>query len=147
MGHEKVVEAFGYWPLFHDAEVRSMSFDRNRILFDTISNPCVGLVVHAFEWTVAKDNSPPSFNHHIVHFEFEEVDEVRLSGFNHQNAILSIRFEPGEAAGSGVPQHRVILDPVHELAESFSYTLASSFIYTRGRIVSVVPCNDQGSPR
>ena len=137
--HEKVVVAFGYWPLFHDAEVRSLKLDRNQTLFEGVSNPQIELVIHALEWTEAKDDAPPSFNHHLVHLNFEEVDDVQLSGFNHQNALYSVRFEIAEVVTGGMARHRVGLDPAHGLGGSFTYA--------RGHVVSIVPCSDQGAPR
>jgi hypothetical protein len=136
--HEKVVEAFGYWPLFHDAEVRSLKLDRNRTLFDATANPCVELVIHALEWTEAKGSAPASFNHHLVHFEFEEIDDVQLIGFNHQNALHGLRFEPAEA-GPGEPRHWLAIDSAHGLIGGFTYA--------RATVVAVTPCSDQGAPR
>lgn len=137
--HEKVITAFGYWPLFHDAEVRSLTLDRNQILFGKIYNARIYLTIHALEWTEAKGEAKPSFNHHLVHFEFEEVEDVNLSGFNHQNALLGLFFNQAPSLPNRDSRHRVSLDAAHGLGGNFTYS--------RGRIVSVIPCSDLGSPR
>ena len=134
-----MIEAFGYWPRFHDAEVRSLKLDRNRTLPGAGANPCAELILHAVEWTEATTSAPASFNHHLVHFEFEEIDDVQLSGFNHQNALHGLRFEPA-AVGHGD-------DPRHWLAFDAAHGLTGGFTYARATVVAITPCSDQGAPR
>src|SRR5712691_4698267 len=89
-GHEQVLRAFGYWPSFHDAEVRSLVMDRNSVLIDEVADARVDVCLHALEWT---QDSQPVFNHHLVQLRFHEIDDVALDGFNHQNAILEFKIE------------------------------------------------------
>jgi hypothetical protein len=138
-GREKVVRAFGYWPVFHDSEVRSLTLDRNRVLFGEIANARIEMVVHAMEWTKASADNAPTFNHHLVHFEFEEVDDVDLGGFNHQNALFEIIFKPAIEAGTARPSYGVVLNPAHGLGGFFRYA--------RGKVLNVVPCTEEGLPR
>ena len=137
--HAKVTEAFGYWPHFHDAEVRSLSMDRNQVLSGEIYNARIVLVIHALESTEAGPGMEPKSNHHLVQFEFDEVDDVHLQGFNHQNALLGLRFEQAQGVPNRETRHRVAIDAAHGLAGSFTYR--------RGRVVSVIPCSDKGMPR
>ena len=137
--HEKVLERFGYWPRFHEAEVRSLKLDRNRTLADAAANPCVELILHAVEWTEATAGTPAAFNHHLVHFEFEEIDDVQLHGFNHRNLLEGLRFEPAQAGPGGAARHWLAFDAAHGLSGGFTYA--------RATVVSVTPCSDQGAPR
>jgi hypothetical protein len=139
LGHEKVVKAFDYWPVFHDSELRSLTLDRNRILFGEIGNARIEMIVHAFEWTKPLGDSTPAFNHHLVHFEFEEVSDVELSGFNHQNALFELIFKPVLESEASPPSYGLVLNPAHGLGGFFRYA--------RGQVVRVVPCTQEGVPR
>jgi hypothetical protein len=138
-GHEKVVTAFGYWPVFHDSEVRSLTLDRNRMLFGEIANARIEMVVHAMQWTKVPAGNAPIFNHHLVHFEFEQVDDVELSGFNHQNALFELIFKPALESDITRPSYGLVLNPAHGLGGFFRYA--------RGKVLRVVPCNKEGLPR
>src|SRR5689334_22119378 len=89
-GHMRVIDALGYWPTFHDAEVHALLLDRNTVLCEDIADARLDVCLHAFEWT---RGAQPAFNHHLVQFRFHEVDDLALDGFNHQNAILEFRIE------------------------------------------------------
>jgi hypothetical protein len=129
--HSHVLEAFGYWPSFHDAEVRSLVLDRNTTLFEGIADAQIEVCLHALEWT---REAHPAYNHHLVQFRFHEVDEVKLNGFNHQNAILEFRIE--NLAEMGL---KVTFVPAHGLSGSFRAG--------RAEVVSVVPCTQDGRTR
>ena len=134
--HARVLESFGYWPSFHDAEVRSLLLDRNSVLFGDIAEAKIEVRLHALEWT---HDAQPAFNHHLVEFRFHEVSDVKLEGFNHQNAILEFRIEddlrsPGSPAGL-----KLTFVPAHGLSGSFCAGSAE--------VLSVVPCNKDGQPR
>jgi len=139
--HELVVTAFGYWPSFHDSEVISLLMDRRKILFDTVHNARIELVVHAFEMSAQVDEKGYFVlnKHHLVHFEFETVDEVRLQGFNHQNALMSLVFEelPRDAAGNH--SFKVGLND--------AFGIGGEFTSSEGRVLSVIPCDYEGNPR
>src|ERR1043166_1467399 len=130
-GHTQVLEAFGYWPTFHDAEVRSLILDRNSTLFENIADAQIEVCLHALEWT---RNAQPDFNHHLVEIRFHEVDEVELEGFNHQNAILEFRIEDHRGVGL-----KMTFVPAHGLS--------GSFCAAKAEVLSVVPCNKDGRPR
>ena len=93
IGFEKVIEHFGEWPSFHDAEVISMSFNRNHI-FEP-SGPSMVAKVHAFLITpeVDKNGYYKTIKHCIITFEFDTVYDLVFEDFNHQNALDGLRFE------------------------------------------------------
>jgi hypothetical protein len=135
-GHKQVLEAFGYWPGFHDAEVRSLVLDRNVTLFEEIADARVEVCLHAVEWT---RNSQPRFNHHLVQFRFHEVDELVVEGFNHQNAILEFRIED-YAPDADLPA-------VLKLTFLPAHGVSGSFCAANAEVLSVVPFDEKGRPR
>jgi hypothetical protein len=82
-GADSVVEWFGYWPTFHDAEVIAIALNR--------TGPS-SVVLHAFEMTSQVD--PQGFyvlsKHATVTFSFEGFEFVRIVGFNAQNVLSSL---------------------------------------------------------
>ncbi len=136
--HEAVLTAFGYWPTFHDSEVVSLLMDQSGILFDKIHNARIEIVVHAFEWTESKERSEPIFNHHLVHFAFENVSEVALEGFNHQNALHSFDFEEVPEDASCNHSFKVSLKS--------ALGLGGEFAASNGEVISVISCDQEGNP-
>lgn len=135
-GHMQVVDAFGYWPVFHDAEVRSLLLDRNAALFEDIADARLDLCLHAFEWT---GSNAPAFNHHLVQFRFHEVHELTLEGFNHQNAIYDFTIED---YGKQADAPREL-----KLTIAGALGLSGSFRARSGQVLSVTPCDKKGRPR
>ena len=135
-GHEEILEAFGYWPSFHDAEVRSLLLDRNAVLFENIAEPRLDLCLHAFEWT---RGAQPVFNHHLVHFRFHEVDELSFEGFNQQNAILEFRIEEDTREPAFPAGLKLTLVP--------AYGLSGCFCAASAEVLMIIPCDQKGRPR
>ncbi len=135
-GHEQVLAAFGYWPSFHDGEVRSLVLDRNAVLFDDIADAQIEVCLHALEWT---RDPQPRFNHHLVRFRFHEVSELRLEGFNHQKAILEFRIEERSSHAEARAGLMITFVPAHGLSGSFCVGSAE--------VLSVVPCGKDGRAR
>ena len=82
-GFALVREWFGYWPSFHDAEIVSLSLDRNL--------PS-RLRVHAFH-TMSEINAHGHYRttkHAIVCFIFEEIQNLNLIHFINQNVISAL---------------------------------------------------------
>ncbi|WP_047497646.1 Imm50 family immunity protein [Terriglobus sp. TAA 43] len=85
-GHEAIVDWFGCWPSFHDAEVVDIELHRagrSR------------LHVHTFEMTNEVDErSRYKLNKHaIVTFSFEEISSMELRWFNQQNVLSDLSIE------------------------------------------------------
>jgi len=97
-GTEKVIEAFGYWPTFHDAEVISFSAERGlpfkrghtqaRLAVHVRHYETVGEGTAGYEQVLRKSL--------LVQFVFQGACDFELSEFNHQNVIDSITVSPIE---------------------------------------------------
>ncbi|MBC7624383.1 MAG: hypothetical protein H7232_13450 [Aeromicrobium sp.] len=91
-GSEKVSDALGFWPTFHDAEV--ISFSAERALPLQIDYTVARLAVHVrhyksvgegtVDYELALQKSV------LVRFVFHGACDFTLSEFNHQNVINSI---------------------------------------------------------
>lgn len=100
---EKVVEALGYWPTFHDAEV--ISFSAERALPVGNGSTCARLAVHVRQYSAVGEGTAQYElvlqKSLLVRFVFNGACDLELSDFNSQNVIDSItvsRFEKDEAA-------------------------------------------------
>jgi hypothetical protein len=79
-GAKDLIEWFGYWPPFHDAEVMSIELvrsGRSRVS------------VHVFETTgeVTRQGQYVCRNHVIVRFLLGGIRSLELNDFNHQNVL------------------------------------------------------------
>ena len=135
--HQIVVDAFGFWPSFHDAEVCWLRLERMANLTDCHS-PFVEFVIHGWIMTneVTGDGSYKLINHHLVHFKFEGVYDSEFIGFNHQNVIFELKI-------SAEPQNEEGVTPLKVVFES-CYGLGGEFKACRGRVMAVTPCNEDG---
>jgi hypothetical protein len=90
LGNEKLTAVFGYWPSFHDAEVLWLRLDRQGV--GDGRGPTLEAVIHAFEITpeVGPDGYYVLRHHVLVHLRFHDVVELRLDGFNQQNALFGL---------------------------------------------------------
>jgi hypothetical protein len=86
LGAQALLDWFGYWPSFHDAEV--LSIDLNRIGPTRIR-------VHAFAVTgaVDSDDSYVCDKHCIVTLLLEDLEGVDLVDFNQMNVLSSLKFQ------------------------------------------------------
>lgn len=89
---EKVVEALGYWPTFHDAEV--ISFSAERALPFKNSCTVARLAIHVRNYTAVGEGTAQYElvlrKSVLVRFVFNEACDFELSEFNHQNVINAI---------------------------------------------------------
>jgi hypothetical protein len=82
-GTLELIEWFGYWPSFHDAEVLDLKLNRTG---------CSTLRVHTWE-TTDKVNSRGSFlrtKHIVVSFVLDGIAGLHLNGFSGQNVISGL---------------------------------------------------------
>jgi hypothetical protein len=135
-GHEQVLLAFGYWPEFHDAEVRSLCLDRNAVLCDAVADARMDVCLHAFEWT---GDATPMFNHHLVQFRFHDIQDLDIEGFNHQNAILEFKIEGHTRQPDMSVGFKITFLPAHGLS--------GFFCASKAEVLSFTPCDEQGRPR
>jgi hypothetical protein len=135
-GAEKVVEIFGHWPSFHDAEILWLRLDRRDPQGG--AGPVLEFAVHCFEMTdqVAPSGHYVLRKHTLVHFRFREVSDLRIEEFNQQNAIFGLEIvnEADESWERGY--FKVSVDP--------SFGIGSSFHSVYPEVVSAVPCNERG---
>jgi len=85
-GAAELYDWFGYWPDFHDAEIISLHLNRK----GTSS-----LCVHAWDTTKEVDEKGHYVmaKHIVVEFIFENVSDLALNDFSHQNVIFGLDIE------------------------------------------------------
>lgn len=109
VGANKVVEALGYWPTFHDAEVISFAAERAFPIDRDHSN--FRMAVHVCNYTVIGEGTAQYAQvlstSVLIHFLFAGACDFEFSGFNHQNVINAISVTPITTDG-GANLHVVI---------------------------------------
>jgi len=129
-GHERVIAHLGMWPSFHDAEVFKLSLDRSS------GNPAPTLDLHLRGWVMTSEVTPDGhYKLHgdaLFHFRFEGMDELQVTGFNHQNVISSLNLELAQVAGN--PERTIIKV---ELEHCFLFD--ASFTAQRAQLISITP--------
>jgi hypothetical protein len=123
-GAEIVVESLGYWPTFHDAEVVRVVLERANPV--EVGKASLRLAVHVrrYETRLAgtADYHLVLLSSALVHFHFEDLYELALSDFNHQNVINAISIKPVN------PQSEwlwVEVESIWGLGASFGCSMAS----------------------
>jgi hypothetical protein len=129
---EAVVDRFGQWPSFHDAEVLSLRLDSGQRT-DGIAR--LQLDVHVFAVETPPSRGRLRFvKHTVVTLEFEEVEAVKLDGFGLQNVLDELLLEDVDLAAGR--QVRVTLPSNNGLGGSFrcrSVTVLAATPHTPGR--------------
>ena len=91
-GSSKLVDVFGYWPSFHDAEVLHFSLDHSGT--DDLPGPTAEASIHVFE--ITREVDPNGFcvlqHHSLVNFRFHAVVELELRGFWLQNQLWELEI-------------------------------------------------------
>ena len=83
-GSERILEADGSWPNFHDAEVYVLNFWRGDMRPD--DNIWVGVVIEATLELAALEKP------FIVGLKFHDCNAIEMSNFNHENMIYELEF-------------------------------------------------------
>jgi hypothetical protein len=88
-GAKSLVDIFGEWPSFHDAEVLSLTLNRTGASV---------MEVHTFRMTKEVDATGHYIcdRHIIVTFELGEILEMNVDGFNNQNVVSGLDIEKRE---------------------------------------------------
>ena len=91
-GSQQLVDVFGYWPSFHDAEVMRFSLDRSGS--GEMPGPTAEAVIHVFEMTpeVGPGGTYVLKNHSLVTLRFYAVVELEVQGFGEQNALWGLQI-------------------------------------------------------
>jgi Immunity protein 50 len=116
-GHEQLTSVFGGWPSFHDAEVLSVRLEREG---QNGESPALYASIHVFAGrrSVQSPTGVEFYNHTVVTFRFNLILGLRLTEFNHQNAIFDLIFEEPPDAPMGAPL-RVTFEPSFGIDCSF----------------------------
>ena len=86
--HQAVIDAFGYWPDFHDSPVLSFRVDSDSITLE----------VEAWEMTDEVDAQGyfKLTKRHTVGFEFHDIVSTDLERFIPENILFELGFSPDE---------------------------------------------------
>ena len=135
-GADHLINLFGYWPTFHDAEVKWLRLDRGDV--SSGAGPVLEMAVHCFEMT--RDITPSGRyalrKHTLAHFRFHEVMDVHLENFNRQNAISGLDIVPESNPDWEHPYFQVTIQG--------GYGVSGSFHAVSAEVVSAVPCDAKG---
>ena len=138
VGSQKLTDIFGQWPSFHDAEIMELRLWRGDVRPGDWDDRNVFPVVTA-KFHVFIEN--PSSHHTLTTLRFEDVDDFRMEGFNHQNAILelSIHIHPRGTFGDGQD-----LPPYLVVQFKPAFGMGASFRCFRIEVVDAVRCTEDG---
>jgi hypothetical protein len=106
-GSEALLQWFGEWPSFHDAEVLSITLNR-------IGTSCVR--IHTWETTaeIGSNGCCVLRKHVIVSFFLNGLKDIELAGFSSQNVIFGLSVKRSE---EGL---HLILGPCYGVAGSLT---------------------------
>lgn len=92
---ERLLEAFGYWHSFHDAEVHRAVLDRG----GAEERPSITLLINVYDSSGALDERGyyDVRVNVMVTLKFSDVDDMELGDLGAQNVINELRLEPQPA--------------------------------------------------
>ena len=103
-----VIDRFGEWPSFHDAEVMRLSLDRNGRV----------LTLELMAFTMLDEVDDRGYfkhaNQSLVTLRFAGINDVSLEGFNEQNVISGLFLTKDDDA------LKVVVSPLYGLSTEFS---------------------------
>ena len=139
-GSKKLTDIFGYWPSFHDAEVIELHFWRGDVEPDQERYVFPVLRVNLHVWEITNEVNPQGYlgrrHHTLVTLRFHDVNEFRMEGFNHQNAILGLSITRQKRSQGPSPVFAIHFDPAHGMG--------ASFICSRVEVVDAIRCSEDG---
>ena len=132
---QSLVDIFGYFPSFHDAEIISLTCNRGDIDSGTA---IIEFTVHVWEMTseISAEGYYILDKHHLVNFKFSGIDSLKLKHFNQQNVLFELIIKAIET-----PTDHALIDI--KLPSSFG--LEGEFRAVSGEILSVIPCTPSGT--
>jgi hypothetical protein len=104
-GAAELLDWFGYWPSFHDAEIISLVLNRNGLS---------SLRLHTWHTTSQVDERGCYIKekHVVVSFHMEEILALALNNFSQQNVIFGLEIVEDNYG------YRLVLDPCYGLEGS-----------------------------
>lgn len=140
-GSEKLIKIFGYWPSFHDAEIIELNLWRGEVNSGAGQYifPVLTLKLHL--WEITGDVNPEGYficrKHTLTTIRFHNVEESKIEGFNHQNAILGLDISQEHRSEGVSPLFAVTLRP--------AFGIDASFKCVRTEVLDAVPCSEHGA--
>ncbi len=137
-GSQKLTDIFGRWPTFHDAEVIEVHLWRGDVRpgdwDDRNVFPVLTAKIHIFI-------ENPGSQHTLATLRFEDVDDLKMEGFNHENAILGLSISIQERgkfeSGEDLPPYLVV-----QFQRGFG--ISASFRCFRIEVIDAVRCGEDG---
>jgi len=88
-GAKRLIDWFGYWPSFHDAEIIEIHLTREGRSW---------LKIHTWHTSdeVDSQNHFATDKDVVVRIELQDIQELELSDFSHQNVIFGLDIRPVE---------------------------------------------------
>lgn len=119
-GAQLVVEWFGHWPTFHDAQVVQLVLDRGGV--GENAGPTLTLAVYAY---LAGPGVEPNGTYVLskeclVTFEFRRMAQLELSEFNDQNALWELAIMDRTRDQLEWAKFEVVLASSHGVGGRFS---------------------------
>jgi hypothetical protein len=141
VGSDKLSSIFDRWPSFHDAEILELHIQRGRIDTDAKVYEFPLLTVKIHLWLMTNDVDQKGYyvstKHTLVTMRFYDVDNLKMEGFNHQNAIFGLGIEQKNRDEGPTPYFAVDFEP--------SFGIDATFTCLRIEIAEAVPCDAEGS--
>jgi len=95
-GRELLIQHLGHWPTFHDFEVISISLERAPWL----TTATCDLRATFYVYDLQQPPAAPERKQAFAELLFEQIDKLRIDGFNHQNPIVGLSITRCESSGT-----------------------------------------------
>lgn len=135
-----IIDRFGHWPSFHDAEVLSILLERGEL------GGSLTLRIHTWDVSAEVDASGYFIltNHTLVAMRFIGVVLETLRHFNRQNVISELRIEELTSAAPPLPAESYYFaadttDLAFQVTIDSSYGCAALFKCKTAEVVAVEP--------
>lgn len=136
---KQLIDIYDYWPSFHDGEIKNMQLGTFHKTKEDYNSSFIEFTIHNWHMTDKVVNGYFVLEkHYLVTFRFEDIYEMELEGFNHQNAVGALEFEILPKNEKGLVPISVEIDP--------AWGLGGEFKAFSGKIVSVQPSDNNGKP-
>ena len=139
-GSKKLTDIFGYWPSFHDAEVIEFALWRGDVEPEAGRNVFPVLKAYLHVWELTEDVNSSGFlvlrHHTLTTLRFHDVNEFRMEGFNHQNAILGLSIARQDRSEGPTPVFAIHFNPANGMGASFTCS--------RVEVVDAAGCSNDG---
>ncbi len=120
---ERLVGLFEGWPSFHDAEVIEFNLWRGDIApeADRWVFPVLTTRIHLWDTTPAvnAEGRLATRRHTHATLRFHALDDFKMDGFNHQNAIYGMSIARENSPEHSFLRLRVVFEGAHGLSATF----------------------------